>query len=387
MSAKVIKGSDPTLGPDKIRIRGEVLKIASHDDITSIQRTERGRRWDAVQAKLMEHLEDNEKRKRLDSSFVHVKGVGPSAVHSDTYLTNLSQAYANDAYIGERLVSIVPVQKRTNKYAVYPQREMFEAPSDILGSERSQANEISETRDSASYELKDYALQNFVSNETIDNQDMPFNERADMVTHLAEHMARKREVRIADLLTTASNYGSGNSTTLSGSNQWDSASGGNPVKDIQTAKAALFNGPGATEIWGFTSIEVFNCLARHQHLLDLQKYTINGLLTPEAVARYFGLAGILIGSSRKQTANEGQTASYSRIWGLDFGLVRVARGPSLRTASFAALFRKQSDPVVTEWFDATAGKSGGYYVKNAVSEDLKPVASFAGYIIKAATSA
>lgn len=369
---------------------GDVLyKVVDGDGIANIQRTARGKRWDAAQDKLNEMLDDEAKRKRLDASFAGVlatKGVTATSVHSDTFLSNLSQAYANDSYIGERLILSVPVQKRTNKYAVYPQREVFEAPSDLLTSEKARANEISSTRSSASYELADFGLENFVSNETLDNQDLPFNERADMVMELAEHMARKREVRDASLLTTAANYGSGNSATLSGSDQWNSASGGNPIKNIQDGKAALFNGPGATDVWGFTSLDAFNVLARHQQLLDLQKYTVNGLLTPESLARYLGLAGILIGEARKQTANEGQTASYSRIWGNDFGLVRVARSPSLRTAAFAARFRKAADPVVTEWFDATAGKSGGYYIKNACSEQSKVVASFAGYIFKSCIS-
>ena len=372
------------LGPDGKTV---LYKIMSGEDIGGIQRTARGRNWDEKLERFHEMLLDSTKRKRLDDSFLEVKGVGVGSVHSDQFLTNLSQAYANDTYIGERLILSVPVQKRTNKYAVYPQREAFEAPSDLLTSERARANEVSHTRSSASYELLDYGLENFVSNETLENQDMPFNERADMVAELSEHMARKREVRDATLLTTASNYGSGNTVTLAGSDQWDSAAGGNPIKDVQTAKAALFNGPGATDVWGFTSLSVFNTLARHAQLLDLQKYTINGLISPEGLARYLGLAGILIGEARKQTANEGQTASFSRIWGLDFGVIRVARSPSLRTACFASRFRKQNDPVVTEWFDPIAGKSGGYYVKNAVSEDAKIIASFGGYIIKAAVSA
>ncbi len=366
---------------------GVLWKIPTADQIADSQRTKKGLAYEEKMERLQEMLRDSAKRKRLDESFLQVRGVSAASVHSDTFLTNLSQAYANDAYIGERLILSVPVQKRSNKYAVYPQREAFESPSDVLTNDRAQANEVSATRSSNTYELKDYGLSNFVSNETLENQDVPFNERADMVAELAEHLARKREIRDAALLTTASNYGSGNTTTLSGSDQWDSSAGGDPVKDIQTAKAALFNGPGATDILGFCSLSVFNCLARHPALLDLQKYTVQGLLTPDAIARYFGLAGLLVGESRKQTANEGQTASYSRIWGLDFGLVRTARAPSLRTASFAARFRKSNDPVVTEWFDPVAGKSGGYYCKNAVSEDLVVVASFAGYIIKAATSA
>lgn len=367
---------------------GDVLfRIMSGDEIADKQRTSKGLRHERRMEKLQELLADPKKRATLDASWRDVlatKGVSASSVHSNTFLSNLSQGYANDTYIGERLILSVPVQKRSDIYAIYPQREMFEAPSDLLTSERARANEISSTRTNTNYTLLDYGLENFVSNETLDNQDLPFDERSDMTMELAEHMARKREVRDAALLTTAANYGSGNTTTLSGSDQWDSGAGGNPVKDIQTAKAALFNGPGATDVVGFTSLEVLNVLARHPSLLDLQKYTVNGLLTPESIARYFGLAALYIGEARKQTANEGQTAAYSRIWGLDFGVVRVARAPSRRTACFASRFRKQSDPVVTEWFDATAGKSGGYYVKNAVSEVTQVIASFGGYLIKSA---
>ena len=381
--SKHIQG-DPTLVLDAA---GNVrFKVATGAEIANIQKTARDVRWENIQAKFQELLADPTKRKRLDDSFTLVRGVPAGQVHADQFLSNYSQAYTNDAYIGERLITAIPVDKRTNKFAVFPQREIFEAPDDLLTSDRARANEISSTRTSSTYELKDYALENFLSNETIDNQDLPFNERADMTMEVSEHLARKREMRDADLLTTAGNYGSGNTTTLAGSDQWNSGAGGNPIKNIQDAKAALFNGPGATDVWGFTSLDVFNVLARHPTLLDLQKYTVNGLLTPEAIARYFGLAGLLIGEARKQTANEGQTASYSRIWGNDFGLVRVARTPSKRTAAFAARFRKNNDPVVTEWFDARAGKSGGHYLKVAVSEDSRVIASFGGYLVKSAIS-
>lgn len=360
----------------------ELYKVATGSEIAGMQRTARGERWERFLASLNEKAFDKDFCTRGNADYLRTKGVSPDSVHADQFLSNLSQMYTNDSYIGERLVMNVPVAKRSDKWAVYPQREQFEAPSDLLTSEKAQANEISNTRTSDSYDLLDYGLQDSVSNETLENQDVPFNERADMAKNLAEHMARKREVRLATLLTTASNYGSGNSTTLSGSDQWSSASGGNPIKNIQDAKAALFNGPGPTDLVGFCSLDAFNVLARHQQLLDLQKYTTNGLLSAEGLARYLGLSALLVGEARKQTANEGQTASYSRIWGNDFGIVRVARSPSRYTATFAGLFRKQNDPVVTEWFDAKAGKSGCHYMKIAVSEQAKVIASFGGYIIK-----
>lgn len=367
------------------KISAEAHKPFTVADIVLNQRSAKRDEYDRMMKEYREAMRDPALRKSLDDSYgLEVRGVSPSSVHSDTFLNNMSVMYANDAYIGERLVTAVPVTKKTDKFAIYPKRERFEYPSDLLG-ERAHANEISESRSSDTYSLLDYGYQNFLSQDTLDNQDPAFDERVDLIEAISEGISFRRELRIATALTTASNYD--NSTTLSGSNQWDSSTGGNPIKDIQTGIAALFHGPGATDIVGFCSLEVFNVLSRHPHLLDVQKYTTNGLLNRAQIANYLGLTDLLIGSGRKQTANEGQTASYSRIWGLDFGIVRVARRASKRTASFASLFRSTDDPVTTEWFDATTGKKGGHYAKVAVSEDLKVVASSAGYIIKAATAA
>lgn len=370
----------------------EPVKLYTMDDIVRQQRSEQGLAYESLmkgyRALCRSHLpQHKEMRKQLEEPFqaMRQKGVSAGSVHSDTFLSNMSVQYANDAYIGERLVTTVPVAKRSDKYAVYPQRERFEYPDDRLG-DRSHANEISESRSSGSYSVLDYGFQNFVSQDTLDNQDPVFDEMVDLVEAINEGIAFKREIRIASLLTTASNYASGNSTTLSGSSQWDQA-GSNPIKDIQTAISSCFTGPGATDLVGFCSLNVFNVLSRHEDILDNLKYTRGGLVSREELARYFGLSDLLVGAARKQTANEGQTASYSRIWGLDFGVVRVSRRASRRSAHFASLFRLNGDPVTTEWFDPSAGKAGGHYAKVGVSEDLKVVADATGYIIKAAVSA
>jgi len=310
------------------------------------------------------------------------KGVASSTVHSNTFLSNMSLMYANDAYIGDRLVGVVPVGKRSDSYATYPQRERFEFPDDSIGG-RSHANEISESRSSSNYSVKDFALSNFVSQETLDNQDAIFDEMVDLVEACNEGIAHRRELRIATLLTTASNY-SGNTVTLAGSDQWDSAAGGDPIGDIQTAIAGTWMGHGASDLIGFCSLSVFLSLSRHPVLLDLYKYNAQGLLNRQQIASYFGLSDLLVSASRKQTANEGQTASFSRIWGLDFGVVRVAKRATKRSAHFASIFRMNGDPVTTQWEDPAIGKNGGHYAKVGVSEDLKVVAGPTGYIIKAA---
>jgi hypothetical protein len=363
------------------------VKLYTADDIRREQRSEEGLAYE----KLMKSAyalrsKDRDLYKRMNDELMQLKGVSSGSVHSNSFLSNMSVQYKNDDYIGERLVGLVPVAKRSDAFATYPKRERLAYPDDELGS-RSHANELSETRSSSNYSVLDYGYQNFVSQETLDNQDPIFDEMMDLVEAINEGIAFRREARVATLLTTTSNFASGNYATLSGSDQWDSASGGNPVEDIQTAIAATWEGRGASDLVGYCSLNVFNVLSRHPMILDMLKYQRSGLAKRTEIAEMFGLTDLLVGAARKDTANIGQTASYSRIWGLDFGIVRVARRATKRSAHFASIFRMNGDPVTTEWFEPRVGKSGGHYAKVGVSEDLKVVASDAGYLYKSVVSA
>ena len=353
-------------------------------DIIQTQRTEQGLHYEKLAKETRRLLrarvgEDVERAKRLNDSILHLKGVSPSQVHSNTFLANLSVQYKNDEYIGESLMPAVPVGKRSDAYAVFPKRERFAFPDDAIGA-RGRANELSESRSSDNYSVRDYALQNFVDVETVNNQDAPFDEMMDLIEAINDGLAFKREKRIATIVTTAGNY-AGNTVTLAGSDQWNSAGGGDPIKNVQDALAAMWMGQGRTRRVMFSSLEVYNVLARHVVLRDLFKYTTEGLATRQQLARYFDCDDYLIGAAREDTANAGAAASYSRIWGKHLGILRVAERATRRSAHFGSTFRSAGDPVTNEWFDAAVGKAGGYLAKVGVSEDHKVVAGDTGYLI------
>lgn len=360
------------------------VKLHTAEDVVRSQRTDKGLGYDALMKGLdvirkSPKSEHKDMWKRLNDEMLAMKGVSASAVHANTFLSNMSVQYANDEYIGERLIPAVPVDKRSNSFAIYPKRERLEYPNDDLSS-RSVPNELEETRSSDNYSVRDYGFSNFVSDDTLDNQDDIFDEMVDLVEAINEGIAFKRELRLATVLTTTGNY-AGNTAALAAGDRWDSASGGNPVEDIQTALAAMWSGRGATQRIAFCSLDVFNVLSRHPMILDMLKYQRSGLAKREEISNIFGLDDLLVGAARKQTANEGQTAAYSRIWGNVFGIVRVAKRPSKRSAHFASLFRMNGDPVTTEWYDQKIGKKGGNYAKVGVSEDAKVVAGDTGYLL------
>ncbi len=114
-------------------------------------------------------------------------------------------------------------------------------------------------------------------------------------------------------------------------------------------------------------------------MLDLFKYSKDGLLAPQDIMRYFKIDEVLVGEARYDSANEGTTASYSRIWGKQLGIVRVAASPGIRNASFGYTFRHGAKKT-TQWFDPAVGIEGGYFNKVGLAEDHKIVAADTGYL-------
>lgn len=319
--------------------------------------------------------------KKKNQEILRLKDLSPGTVHSNTFLSNMSVQYANGDFIGEDLLPVVPVDKLSNTFLIYDKRSRLAYPDDHIGA-RSSANELTDARNTDTYNCKDYGYKEFINLQTLANQDAPFNEMVDVTMNLMEGIAFRRELRIAALLGTSTAYGS-NTTSITAGNRWtDANSGGTIITDLQAARAALWNGRGPGKVVGFCSLDVWNAISNNTKIKDMFKYTNgDGLATTQMVAKFFRLEDILVGESRKDTANEGQSASYSRIWPDVFGMIRVADAPSLRNASFGYTMRFQGKVEITQWADPVVGTKGGIWTRAAVSEDNKVTAQDTGYLI------
>ena len=307
------------------------------------------------------------------------RGVGPASVHQDTLMAGFSTMYANGAYIGEQLMPVVSVAKRSDKYAVYPKRERLAFPDDEIGA-RGQSNEIESSRTTDNYSVKDYGLKNFLDLETVQNQDAPLNEMLDVAEAVAEGIAFKREKRILAITCVSGSFGS---NTAGASTNWNDSAGGTVVEDILAARAALWRGHTPVRLIGYCPLAVWNGgIANNPKVRDLFKYTQTGLSVMSQVAGFFGIDDIVITEAREDTANSGQTASYARmVTGDVFGIVAAARNPSTRSLHFGSTFRTRNSPYSTQWLDPAVGVRGGIYHRTAVSEDHKIVSADAGYLI------
>ncbi|MDP3767102.1 MAG: hypothetical protein Q8S13_03730, partial [Dehalococcoidia bacterium] len=262
-----------------------------------------------------------------NAEILRKKDIAPATVHQNATLSNMSVQYANEDYIGLDLMPLIQAIKQTDIYYIYGQSDRLQYPESEFGS-RGEANEIQETRATATYSCVPHGYSNSVSAMTLANQDTPLDEMIDLTEAINEGLAFREEQRIATVLTTAANFGA-NTAPIALANRWNSVGGGNPIADIQdTMLANIWTGRGPGSLFFYSPLLTYNVLSRHPAILDLFKYggASPGLATPDMIARFFMAERYLIGKARQDTANEAAAATYTRVWGEDsFGCVRVAR--------------------------------------------------------------
>jgi hypothetical protein len=316
--------------------------------------------------------------KAANEEIVRCKTLSVSEVQASTVLSEMSVMYANDDYIGLRLMPAFDMGKRSAEYYSYSKRDRFAYPDDEM-EVRAQANEVGQGRSRTSVALQGRALKEFVDVTVLNNQDAPLNELMDAQQNVLEGLAFKQELRIASVCTTAGNFGS-NTAAIAAADAWNTASGGDPVNDINAAIAACWNGRGPGRKVAACSLDVWNVLKVHPRLLDMIRGNRDGMLSRDMFAQWFELDELLVGKARKDTANEGQTASYSRIWPDTFGVYRVGVTPSKRNAVFGWTFREK--PIVQRmWFDPSSGEEGGWYTQASHADNSAIVAADTAYLL------
>jgi hypothetical protein len=295
---------------------------------------------------------------------------GFANVHIDEVLTNISLGYPNNGLVGDRLFPSVPVAKQSNKYPVFGREGWLDT-----------------------YFANEHSLQIAVTDEERENADSPLRPDADGTEMVTSKVLIGRELVIKNLVTTASNYASGLSTTLSGTSQWSDYVNSNPIADIKTARRALnaqiFMDPNTAVI----PYQVMSILEDHPDFIERIKYSERAIITPEIISAMFGIPNIIVPGSGINTANPGQAASLGYLWGKDVVLAWVPPRAGQKIPAFGYEFvwgygggRAQ---VVDRWREE---KRKCDVIRVSRRYDLKFIAvdgsgkALAGYIIKNAVA-
>lgn len=291
-------------------------------------------------------------------------------------LTAIAMAYRNMDYVAERVLPIVTVGKQEFKYLIYDKPDRFTIPDTKVG-RKSKPNEVEFGSTEKTESTEDHALDDPIPQADIDNAAPNQDPRGDAVEGIMDLILLDREKRTADLVFTAANYPTGNKETLSGTDQWSDGANSDPIKDISDAIEGLIMPPTRLVLGS----QVMTQLARHPKVLKAIHKTSGdtGIARRSDLEDLFQL-DIVVGRAWHNTAAEGQTATYARVWGKHAALLRIDPNATTRRGVTFGYIARFGTPVSGGERDSNIGMRGGERVRAGESVKELITASDVGYL-------
>ena len=292
-------------------------------------------------------------------------------VHVDAPLSDLSIKYTNDELIHEKICPSVTVKKQSDLYYIYG-KENFKRVNSTRAP-GSAARTINHTYTTGSYHCLSNALNEKIPNEVRENADTPLDPEIDATENVTDVLLLNKEVRVRDMLY------NGITNTGTPTVKWDAASGSTPDVDILAAVSvihvACFKRANKIIIPWAVAVK----LTTNSTIKEMTKYTMNLLTIGSAIMLPNPLWGmeVLIAGAGENTANLGQAAVNSYIWGNNVVLSYVNPSPGLKRLSLGYIFQWKAREV-TKWYEQ---KEKSTYVEIEEYTDEKITCKECGYIL------
>jgi hypothetical protein len=305
------------------------------------------------------------------------------ANYVDPLLTNLARGYTVKGHLNEIILPVIPVKLPTAKIM-----DQDGANMRLISSVKSPLGKTPtidikyETADS--YTLVENAVKVPISEKDLDNEVRPFNGLKQGQELTQDVLSIAREYALASWMGTVGNFS--NSDTLSGTAQWG-GSADDPVGDISLAiqTAADAAHVDDEDISLVFPRSVFRILQYDDDIMDNLgfKYNRSGGLTKEDIRRAFGVKQVLVPGGRYNTAEKGQTDSFSAIWGKHAWAVYINPRPTLKELSFGYTPRRKAALMVDKWW---ANDEKVWYVRCTDEYDQYIMNETAAYMIEDAVA-
>jgi len=278
----------------------------------------------------------------------------PGQVHVNRILTNLSIAYiqAQSQFIANRVYPIVPVEKRSDSFRVYPKDAWFrdEAKKRAPGSESAGGGYDVSTDN---YFCDTYAFHKDVDDQTRDNADADINLDSDATDFVTTKMLLKREkvwvtknfqpgVWGTDVVGVAS--GPTGTQVL----RWDDANS-DPRANVKAARRKILSTTGYAPNTLVLHYDAMDALIDHPDFIERIKYTTRESVDEAMLANFFRIKRVLVAGAIENAAKEGQApAQMDFVFGKHAWLGYVAERPGLMAPSAGYTFSWKHAPLKTD---------------------------------------
>jgi hypothetical protein len=305
----------------------------------------------------------------------------------DQLLTGVSNKIQPAGFIADEVLPEKQVDMMTGKVGRYG-GEHLRIQQTISAQENGFPRVESITYNTDTYSIEPHGLKDYVFPADYANVNKPFDAEKDKTAVLTTALKLGREKALADSLTSTSVLT--NNTTLSGNDQYNNRdhADSTPLTDFATARETVYDAVGMAPNYAIMSWKVWNHLRYHSQMLDALGYKDNrpGGLSLEELAKAMEVEKILVGKAIYNTANKGQTDSFSPVWGKDIVFYVRPSAPAIEQTSlgykltlrgknpFAVYKYNHDEPagsmkiVCENYYDDLLQKvTAAYLIKNAVA--------------------
>lgn len=240
-------------------------------------------------------------------------------VHVNRPLTNISQAYMQDAsnYIAAKIFPPVPVLKQSDLFWIYTKGDWFRDEAQIR-TDGTQSAGGGYGLSTAPYYAPVYAFHKDVGPQTRANTDVPLNADRDATIFVTERMLLKREILVcAKALAVSTWTGSSTSGDFTPSPQWNLANS-TPIEDITTQTWAIQATTGKFPNRFILGPRVWQVLSNHDEVIQRIKYTQRAVVTTDLLASLIAPPGVddfqvLVAAAIINNAAQGAADSFGYI--------------------------------------------------------------------------
>lgn len=303
-------------------------------------------------------------------------------------LSGFAIRYRNSAYIADEVSPVCEVDSKSGFYYSFGETDDFDE-YETAASEEGAVSESKGKRQRNQYDTTPFSHKEFLSAEAEEEGDLISLPEIDLaVERVTDVVLRKREIAVANKLTTASNYPTGYKTTVT--NKWGTATVKQIVDVINTAKDALVDeGQEPQLVMGNV---VYRALASNANLIAAVVPTkAVAQLKIDQLAELLEVKRIVVGKAQKTTKVKNKTTK-SRIWG-DFAILNyVNPKPSIfGTTGHNVTFRRKLKGMPMRTYlipRMDKGSDGGTDIQVSFIEDYAHIVNdAAGYLFSAPVNA
>ncbi|WP_041794656.1 major capsid protein [Pararhodospirillum photometricum] len=297
----------------------------------------------------------------------------------DNQLTPIVMAFKNRRMIADEALPRFPVAGMNYRYSEYDLSQGLTIPETAVG-RRARPNKVVFTASERNGATTDHALDDEVPQADVDNAPAAQkNLIARTSERLANLIALRREIRVAEKLFDESSYPAANKTTLSGAAQFSDAAS-DPIGLLTDIMDGMIYRPNVM-VFGRRAFTKF---ARHPAVVKAINHTSgdSGFVRQQDVAALFELDRVLVGEAFVNIARKGQTPELQRAWGPHIALYFLddLGGPSESPSfGFTAQFGAR---LAGQWPDKNIGMRGGTVVRVGESVEEVIAAPSLGYFIE-----